>query len=89
MGDPTLRLAAPVYPGGRICLLCGTVTVGAVFPPVGHPQDRLPWVWRLWVHGKISAPEGRAKTEQAAKNAALAAFRDFLRAAGLEVKQDA
>ena len=49
----------------------------------------MPWVWRLFVHGKIATPEGRAKTEQAAKNAALAAFRDFLRAAGLEVKRDA
>ena len=33
----TLRFAAPIYPGGRMCLLCGSVTVGAVFPPNGTP----------------------------------------------------
>lgn len=76
----TLRFAAPVYPGGRHCLLCGKVTVGAVFPPTrpGHA-----WHWRLWLNGKTCATTGNAKSEQAAKNATLAACRDFLREAGL------
>jgi hypothetical protein len=83
----TIRFAAPVYPGGRMCLLSGSATVGAVFPPAGTPHDRLPWVWRVWVTPDTSAREGRAKTEQAAKNAALAAYRDFIRAAGLQEVQ--
>lgn len=77
----TLRFAAPLYEGGRHCLLCGMVTVGAVFPPVVGSDD---WVWRLWVSGETAAPQGRAKSEQAAKNALLARFRDFLRAAELD-----
>lgn len=77
-----LRFAAPVYPGGRHCLLSGSVTVGAAFPPAVAGDD---WVWRQWVHGGTATPEGRAKSEQAAKAALLARFRDFLRAAGLEV----
>lgn len=77
----TLRFAAPAYPGGRHCLMCGSVTVGAVFPPAVKGDD---WVWRLWVSGETSAPHGRAKSEQAAKNAFLARFRDFLRAAELQ-----
>lgn len=40
----TLRFAAPIYPAGRHCLLCGSATVGAVFPPVGEGQHRHPWV---------------------------------------------
>lgn len=77
----TVRFAAPLYPGGRHCLLCGTVTVGAVFPP---PVAGDNWVWRLWVSGETAAPQGRAKTEQAAKKAMLARFGRFLRAAGLQ-----
>ena len=77
----TIRFAAPLYPGGRHCLLCGTVTVGAVFPPVTIGEK---WGWRLLVGGEQAATEGRAKSEQAAKNALLARFRDFLRAAELE-----
>ncbi len=75
----TVRFAAPLYPGGRHCLLCGTVTVGAVFPPPVSGDD---WTWRLWVGGDL-VPEGRAKSERSAKNALLARFRDFLRAAEL------
>lgn len=76
----TLRFAAPVYPGGRHCLLCGSVTVGAVFPPHGAREK---WRWRVWVNGKTCATEGAAKTERDAKDAAIAAFRDFLREASL------
>lgn len=77
----TLRFAPPEYPGGRHLLKSGSVTTGAVFPPAVNGDD---WVWRLWVSGETSAPNGRARSEQAAKNAILARFRDFLRAAGLE-----
>lgn len=79
----TARFIASDYPAGRILLRSGTVDVGAVFPPVGQPRDRLPWVWRLWVNGKTCATDGRAKTEQAAKNALLAAWRDFIARIGL------
>lgn len=82
----TIRFAPPAYPGGRHCLLCGNVVAGAAFPPAVDGDD---WVWRLWVHGTVATPEGRAKSEQAAKNALIARFRDFLRAAELEEKKDA
>lgn len=79
-----LRFAASVHPNGRMCLMCGSATVGAVFPPVGTPPGD--WVWRVWIHeNPVSTREGRAKSELAAKNAALAAFEVFLRAANLQV----
>ena len=49
----------------------------------GLPRDRLPWTWRLWVNGSTCATDGRAKTELAAKNALLAAWRDFIARLGL------
>jgi hypothetical protein len=64
-------------------LRCGTVDVGAVFPPVGDPPGQ--WAWRLWVTRDTFARDGQARTEQAAKNACLAGFRGFLTAAGLGV----
>lgn len=79
----TARFTQPHPPQGRILLMSGAVAVGAVFPPVGQPRDRLPWVWRLWVNGKTGATDGRAETEQAAKNALLAAWRDFIARIGL------
>lgn len=79
----TARFIPADYPGGRICLASGGVTVGAVFPPVGQPRDRLPWVWRLWVNGNTWASEGRAKTELAARTAILSAWREFLQKASL------
>ncbi len=79
----TARFTQQHPPQGRILLMSGAVAVGAVFPPVGQPRDRLPWVWRLWVNGKTCATDGRAKTEQAAKNALLAAWRDFIARIGL------
>ena len=79
----TARFTQPHPPQGRILLMSGAVAVGAVFPPVGQPRDRLPWVWRLWVNGKTCATDGRAKTELAAKNALLAAWRDFIARIGL------
>lgn len=80
---PNIRFAAALYPGGRMCLLCGSVTVGAVFPPVGNPPNK--WSWRVWVTANGHAQDGSAKSELAAKNAALSAFRDFTYATGLVV----
>lgn len=83
MIDRTIRFAAPIYPGGRICLLCGNVTVGAVFPPVGNNPGRNPWVWRLFSFGANPARDGRAKDEASAKGHLLTAFAATLREAGL------
>lgn len=79
----TIRFIASDYPGGRILLRSNTVDVGAVFPPNGSGQHRLPWSWRLWVNGRTCATDGGAKSELAAKNALLAAWRDFMHRASL------
>lgn len=79
----TARFIPADYPAGRILLRSGAVDVGAVFLPSASATDRLPWVWRLWLNGKTCATDGRAKTELAAKNALLAAWRDFIARAGL------
>ena len=70
------------YDGGRIVLMSGRIDVGAVFPPVGNNPGRYPWSWRMWIRFPHSK-EGRAATEQAAKNALIAAWRDLLTAADL------
>lgn len=83
----TIRFAAPIYPGGRICLLSGSVTVGAVFPPAGPIKE---WTWSVRRFGGAGrATLHRAPTEQAAKNALLASWLDFVRAAGLQVVEAA
>lgn len=74
MPDPNIRFAAPLHPGGRICLLCGSVTVGAVFPPVGNNPGRNPWAWRLFSFGANPVRDGRAKDETTAKGHLTAAF---------------
>lgn len=76
-----IRFQQPEYPGGRHVLMCGNVAVGAVFPPVGSPPNQ--WRWRVWTADTVHAPNGRAKSELAAKNAALSAFEAFLRNAQL------
>lgn len=79
-----LTFAPPTYPGGRILLKLGKHDAGAVFPPAGTPRDRLPWVWRLWLGSAVTAcPNGRAKTEDAAKAALMACAKDWLRDAGV------
>lgn len=70
------------YPGGRILLMLGQHRVGAVFPPGGVHDPGLIWQWRFWL--TTHAKEGRAKGEQAAKNALLAEAKDWLRKAGVE-----
>lgn len=81
--DNGLRFIPSAYPGGRMVLRCGAVDVGAVFPPCGDPPNA--WAWRVWITRDTFARDGRAKSEPAAKAAALAVFREFLTAAGLEV----
>ncbi len=87
-----LIFAPPAYPGSRIVLMLGKHQIGAVFPPVGDPPDRLPWVWRFWLGGhptpgnlsaNFSTEHGRAKSELAAKNALLAKAEEWLRDAGV------
>ena len=69
------------YPGGRILLMLGQHQVGAVFPPC--PTEGGKWTWRFWLD-RTGAKEGRAKTEQAAKNFILAEARDWLNKAGMQ-----
>jgi hypothetical protein len=77
---PIIHFSTANYPGGRICLMVGEVTFGAIFPPIAGDGK---WVWRLWINGEIHAEEGRAKSELAAKNAIMAKLQDFLRRARL------
>ena len=82
---PGLRFGAPLGPGARHPLLCGSVTVGAVFPPA---QETGPWAWRVWVNGKSFPSEGMAADRSRAKDAAKFAFRAFLDQAGLELRRE-
>lgn len=82
----TIRYAAPAFPGGRHCLLCGSVTVGAVFPPVGADTR---WRWRLFGFGANPVREGIASDETSAKGHLVSAFALTLADAGLTpVKED-
>lgn len=83
MADRQIRFAAPLHEGGRHCLLCGSVTMGAVFPPVGSNPGKNPWTWRLFSFGANMARDGRAKDEQTAKGHLLAALALTLAEAGL------
>jgi hypothetical protein len=83
MAEPQITWSQE-YPGGRMLAQLGRVDIGAVFPPVGHPRDRHPWAWRFWLNGAHHhTPNGRAASEQAAKNALVAVAKDWLGAAGL------
>jgi hypothetical protein len=75
-----IRFAAPVYHGGRICLLSGSVTMGAVFPPV---TTRQPWRWRLFQFGANPPRDGEAKDAATAKGHLLSALALTLAEAGL------
>ena len=81
-----LRFAAPIYPGGRHCLLCGSVTVGAAFPPV-RAGDK--WRWSLFPFGANPTREGGAKDEVTAKGRLMAAFALTLKEAGLAPQKEA
>lgn len=89
MTDPLVKWTQ-AYEGGRMLATMGQVQIGAVFPPADIPRDGTTWVWRFWLSGlHHHVPEGRAKTEQAAKNALLGHLRDWLRAAGLRQEEQA
>ena len=75
----SIRFRQPAYDGDRRVLMCGNFDAGAVFPPLGRETK---WRWSIWF-GQTTTRTGNATTEGAAKNAALAELRDFLRRAGL------
>jgi len=86
MTDHPIRFAAPVYPGGRHYLLCRSVTMGAVYPPLGDPgtaKQNFAWVWRLFPFGANPGHEGRAKDETTAKGHLVEALALTLAEAGL------
>lgn len=85
MGEAPIRFIPSDYPGGRILLMCGQVQAGAVFPPVGDPPGKQPWVWRFWLGGQPTK-EGRASSERAAKNALVGTLHDWIRLASLKVQ---
>lgn len=70
-GTSPPRFAAPLHPGGRHCLLCGNVTLGAVFPPTNPGQK---WRWMLFNFGENPARDGIANNEREAKGHLSAAF---------------
>lgn len=82
---PDLTFTQP-HDGGRILLMLGQHQIGAVFPPPNVTTLTRPeWRWSFWLGSSGTAyREGRAKTEQAAKNAILDKARDWLRAAGVQ-----
>lgn len=69
------------YKGARIVARSGSVVVGAIFPALDQPGSK--WRWRYWLTGTVTAKQGEAKSQLAAKNALLAEWADFLRAAKL------
>lgn len=77
----TARFVPSLYPGGRLTLKSGEVIVGAVFPPANTGGD---YRWTLWKAHTTISQEGKAKTELAAMNALLAAWRDSLARMGLQ-----
>ena len=81
--NDTIRFAAPIHEGGRHCLLCGSVTMGAVFPPDKLRPGRNPWTWRLFGFGANPARDGNSKDEQTAKGHLMAALALTLAEAGL------
>lgn len=82
--QPILRFAAPLYPGGRHCLMCGSVTMGAVFPPAGSDPR---WRWRLLGFGANPSRDGAAKDEPTAKGHLMAALSLTLAEARLDVRR--
>lgn len=93
----TLRFEPSGYSGGRDTLFCGTVAVGAVFPPSPPPETRLTadpkargrWRWRVWVTRNGVPRDGEARSSADAQAAAMREFRDFLHAARLVPEQEA
>lgn len=69
-----------VWQPSRLVYLCGTVSVGAVFSPA-HPEGK--WRWRIWVNGRLSAEDGKAASEEKAREAVESRFAAFLERAAL------
>jgi hypothetical protein len=80
-----LTFEPPEYKSARIVARSGSVAVGAVFPALDQPGAK--WRWRYWLTGTVVTTHGEARSEQAAKNALLAEWRAFLRAAGLREEE--
>jgi hypothetical protein len=73
----------PTCPGGRIIARLGEHEVGAIYPPLQETTLTRPaWGWHLWL---AALPlEGRATSEQAAKDALTAKVREWLMKARIE-----
>ncbi|WP_411033827.1 hypothetical protein [Shinella sp. BYT-45] len=70
-----------VWQPSRLVYVCGTVSVGAVFPPA-CPGGK--WRWRMLVDGRLSPEEGKAKTQDEARQAVEKRFAAFLDRAALK-----
>lgn len=81
----TLRFGGPDPYRRGFSLFCGNVAVGFVFEP---RRTSAPWEWTMWVSDSQNTMAGNADSKDAAKAACMAAFREFLDAAGLEVRGD-
>lgn len=79
----TIRFAAPMSPEGRHSLLCGSATMGAVYPPAGTECGETEWVWQLFDFGENPRRLGRAKDEATAKGHLVASLALTLVDAGL------
>jgi hypothetical protein len=75
----------PAYEGDRHLAMCGSVTVGAVFPPIGKKH----WRWRVWFGATVHPWEGKAKTEEQARAEVVVHFQRFLEQAGLQMRPQA
>lgn len=76
----TTRIGPPRAPAARHPIMSGGVMVGALFPPAREGQQ---WQWTLFQLGARHTKSGYANTQTAATNAALAAWRAWLRDAEL------
>ncbi|HEY8948464.1 MAG TPA: hypothetical protein VIM56_06240 [Rhizomicrobium sp.] len=74
-----LKWASPKYTGDRHLAMCGEISVGAVFPPIGGKY----WRWRCWIGETTYPAEGSEKNEILAKGAVELRFARFLDLAGL------
>lgn len=78
-----LNWQPPGYEGDRRLAMCGEISVGAVFPPLGGKY----WRWRVWIGDTIHAADGSEKSEELAKAAVAVRFARFLEMSGLVPKE--
>ncbi len=74
-----IRFLPPSWPGDRRLAMCGSVEVGAVFPPCGAMTK---WRWTLWI-AEAAGTCHRARSEAEAKAALQAAWAQWMAKAGL------